>query len=166
MRAGDLDAYRNDDLIVGVRWLGTLDTASRPECRIRDGLIYSKAPSHAPINHEVPWLGGPGHIHARCRCIGLPVMRTWRELGIDLPELLPGTRASMTGPVSAALTYGEWIAAQADEIQRKALGDERATLMRVGGLAFYQLYDASGTYLSIDRLRTLFPVAFAICGMR
>lgn len=87
-------------------------------------------------------------------------------LGIDLPEMLPGTRANMTGPVSAALTYGEWIAAQADEIQRKALGDERATLMRVGGLASYQLYDASGTYLSIDRLRTLFPVAFAICGMR
>ncbi|MFK2929272.1 structural protein [Dyella agri] len=166
MRGGDLDTYRNDDIIVAVQWLGTLDAASCPQCRIRDGLIYSKTADHAPINHEVPWLGGPGGIHARCRCIALPVLKSWRAWGIDLPEMPLGTRASMTGQVPAQQTYGDWIAAQTSKIQRRALGDERAALLRVGGLLFCQLYDARGEYLSIDQLRTLYPVAFAICGMR
>lgn len=39
-------------------------------------------------------------IHEGCRCITLPVTKTFKELGIDIAEFPKGTRSSAIGPVA------------------------------------------------------------------
>lgn len=165
MRTGDVGAYReNDDLIKSIRWLATLDTSTRPECRIRDGKQYS-LDSHEPIGHEVPWRGGPGKVLERCRCIALPVLRSWRELGIGVDEMPSGSRASMGGQVPANLYYPQWIETQSLDIQERALGRDRARLLRFGGLSYAALHADDGTYLDLGELRQRHVLAFVLAGL-
>lgn len=142
----------NADLIKAVKWVATLDTRTSPMCRIRDGLLYEPR-TYKPIGHKVPWGDGPGRLHFNCRSVSVNVTKSWRELGIDMDDLSPGTRASMDGQVPADLTYRDWIKRQPPERQDEILGPTRAALMRSGRVDFPEFYDAKGNLLTIEELR-------------
>lgn len=142
----------NADLVKAVKWTATLDGRTSPACRIRDGRQYT-ADTHKPIGHAIPWLGGPGRLHFNCRSVSVPVLKSWRELGIDADELSAGTRASMDGQVPADTTYAEWLARQSAERQDEILGVTRGKMFRAGGLKLDRFYDDRGRWLSLAQLR-------------
>lgn len=142
----------NADLVKALRWVSTLDSRTSPMCRLRDGLQYT-ADKHKPIGHHVPWGDGPGRLHFNCRSVSVPVLKSWRELGIPVDEMSPATRASMDGQVPAELTYKEWFAKQSAERQADILGPARYKLMKAGKVGFDAFYSDKGRWLSLDELR-------------
>jgi len=135
----------NKDIIQSVMWLSTLDTRTSEICQLRDGLHYTL--DGKPVGHKIEWLGGPGNAHWNCRSTAIP----------DLPDMFDsqGTRvrASMDGPVSAKVTYAEWLEKQPAERQREILGPNRAKLMREGKYTLSKFYNNKGRHLTLDELR-------------
>jgi hypothetical protein len=76
---------QNSDIIKGVELLCALDERTCLTCLELD---RSQNPPELPI-------------HKGCRCVKLPVIKTFKDLGIDIPELPESTRASAMGPVTA-----------------------------------------------------------------
>jgi len=154
----------NDDIIKAVRWVSTLDLRTSSPCRLRDGLRYTADKAHKPIGHKVPWLAGPGRLHFNCRSVSSPVTKSFRELGLDMDEIAPGTRASMDGQVPADLTYGDWLKKQSQARQDDVVGPERGKLMRDGGLPYDRLYSPRGDWLTLEQLRVRDGAAFRKAG--
>lgn len=71
-------------------------------------------------------------LHFNCRCVRIPVVKSWRDLGFDIDEVPEGTRASMDGQVPETQTYGAWLKTQPASVQDEALGPKRAELFRGG----------------------------------
>lgn len=133
-------------------------------CRLRDGKQYTNT-GHRPIGHSYPWLGGPGRAHWRCRSVGVPVTKSFRDLGIDIDELSPGTRASMDGQVPADTTYGQWLKRQSAARQDDVLGPTRGALFRRGGLTIDKFADERGRELTLAELRERDAEAFSRAGL-
>lgn len=64
-----------------------------------------------PIGHKVPHKQVPGKIHWGCRSTETFILKSWKELGIDIDidEMDAGTRASMDGQVPVGTIFIEWI---------------------------------------------------------
>ena len=75
---------QNSDVVKGVELHCVLDEGTCLTCLELDGTLN---PPELPI-------------HEDCRCVTLPVLKTFRDLGIDVPEFPEGTRASAIGPVA------------------------------------------------------------------
>lgn len=142
----------NTDLISALQWSATLDTRTSPWCMVRDGLKYTPK-GHKPLGHKVPWLEGPGKIHWGCRSTSVPVLKTWRDLGIDEDEVPETTRASMDGQVPAQLTFADWWAKQPETRQDAVVGKGKADLLRAGKIKFRDLLDQNGRPLTTEQLR-------------
>jgi SPP1 gp7 family putative phage head morphogenesis protein len=128
----------NADLVKAIRWVSTLDQRTSPQCRVRDGLLYSVTEPHKPLGHSVPWGDGPGRLHFNCRSVSVPVLKSWREMGIPIDEITPGTRASIV----------KQSAARQDEI----LGKVRGNLLRSGKAKFDTFSNDKGVWLDIEQL--------------
>jgi len=155
----------NADIIKAVGWVSTLDGRTSPMCRIRDGLRYTADAEHKPIGHKVPWLQGPGRLHFCCRSCSAPITKSFRELGLDINEVSPASRASMDGQVPAETTYGQWLAKQNAARQDEILGPERGALIRKGGVSMDQLYSPRGDFLTLDQLHARDAEAFSRAGL-
>jgi len=155
---------QNGDLVKAEVWTSTLDSRTSEGCRIRDGLQYTPG-DHKPIGHKVPWLGGPGRLHWCCRSTAVPVVKSWRELGVPIDEMPPGERASMDGQVPADTTFAAWIKRQSAARQDQVLGATRGRLMRSGGMDLPDFYDNKGTMLTLDELRQRDAAAFRRAGL-
>lgn len=143
----------NADIVKALKWVSTLDSRTSPMCRVRDGLHYTATVPHKPVGHKVPWGDGPGRLHFNCRSVSVPVLRSWKELGIDADEMPPATRASMDGQVPADTTYGAWLGRQSAARQDEILGVERGKLLRAGEVTFDKFSDDRGRWLTLDQLR-------------
>lgn len=141
----------NADLVKAIKWVSTLDSRTSPMCRVRDGLLYTT--DKKPIGHKILWLEGPGRLHFNCRSVSVPVLKSWRELGIDADELPAGTRASMDGQVPADLTYAQWFAKQSAKRQDEIVGPVRGALYREGRVSFERFSDSRGRWLTLEQLR-------------
>ncbi|MAB96937.1 MAG: hypothetical protein CMK71_02560 [Pseudomonadaceae bacterium] len=155
----------NADLVPRVAWLSTLDGKTTKQwCIPRDNKVYT-VDTHKPVGHSIPWLAGPGRLHPNCRSTSTPIVKSWRELGIDADDLDAGTRASMDGQVPADMSYGEWLSKQSAARQDQVLGPTRGRLLRQGGLSPDKFYNDKGRYLSIDELRDKDAAAFDKAGL-
>ncbi len=143
----------NDDLVKGVQWVATLDTRTCEECGGLDGQVFEMDEGPRPPAHP------------SCRCATVPVIKSWKELGIDLEEAPDGTRASMDGEVAATQTYNEWLGDQTAAVQNEALGPTRGALFREGGLAVDGFTDNAGNILTLDQLRQREAEAFEKAGL-
>lgn len=139
----------NEDLIKGVRWVSTLDSRVTPICAARDGKVY-------PVNE-----GPRPPAHVACRSVSIPVLKSARQSGIDANA----TRASMDGQVPAKTTYNEWLKRQPVDVQNEALGVQKATLFRQGGLSVDKFVDPRGRELTLDQLRVRESAAFERAGL-
>lgn len=156
----------NADLIKALQWSATLDLRTSPQCRIRDRLLYTPD-DHKPIGHKVPWGAGPGRLHWRCRSGQVPVLKSHKELGIDILEIEAGgkKRASMDGQLSADTSYADWIKKQSARRQDEVLGPTRGRLLRDGKLEMADLYSARGELLTLEDLRKRDVEAFKRAGL-
>ena len=142
----------NADILKGIMWVATLDARTTVECATRDGLLYD-AVTHEPIDHDLPWSGGPGNLHWGCRSTSVPVTKSWRELGLDIDDLPAGTRASMDGQVPADTRFETWLEGQSKARQDEVLGAGRADLWREGNITFRDMLDQRGRELTLEELR-------------
>lgn len=143
----------NADLIAGERWSATLDSRTTPVCRARDGKIY-------PIGE-----GPKTPAHWRCRSVRVPVLKSWRELGIDADELDAGTRSSMDGQIPAETTYQQWLKGKPASFQDDILGPTRGRLFRDGGLTLDRFVDRAGKEYTLDELKDRDRAAFERAGV-
>lgn len=111
----------NEDIIKGYQWVSTLDASTCPVCGSYDGQVWG-------IDEPRP--EAPSHVN--CRCIVTVVLKSFRELGLDIDEIPEGTRASMDGQVPEKLLYANWLKGQSKELQNQILGVERANMFRSG----------------------------------
>lgn len=143
----------NDDIISGVQWVATLDSRTSPMCQSLDGKVF-------PIDR-----GPRPPAHYRCRSSTVPVLKSWRELGIDVDDAPEGTRASMNGQAAATTAYGEWLKSQPASVQDEALGKTKGLLFRKGGLTVDKFTDRQGGELTLEELRERYSEAFAAAGV-
>lgn len=143
----------NDDLIASLQWHATLDTRTSVWCITRDGHHYSNTDEHKPKDGGPPWLEGPGKIHWGCRSTSVPILKSWRDLGIDEDEVPDTTRASMDGQVPAQMSFEAWLKKQSVARQDAVLGAGKADLWRRGKITFRDLLDQSGRPLTTEELK-------------
>ncbi|HHR6036639.1 TPA: hypothetical protein ACS70C_000994 [Providencia alcalifaciens] len=152
----------NDELIDCRQWLSTLDSKTSNDCIVRDRLKYSL--EGKPIGHKIPYKQGPGKIHWGCRSTETFILKSWRELGIDIDEMDEGTRASMNGQVPVNTTFLDWIQRQPEWRQRQVFGEVRFRLMKEGGMNPSDFYTDKGEFISLDQLKQLDEQAFIDAG--
>lgn len=142
----------NADIVKGYRWVSTLDSRTSEVCQSLDGREFELGEGPMPPAHP------------NCRSTVVPVLKSFRELGVDLPELPDGTRASIDGQVPASLTYFEWLKGQPASFVEEALGPTRAALFLKGGLSadeFARLQlGRNFEPLSIEEMRAKAPKVF------
>lgn len=162
----DQTVEANLDLIKALAWSATLDLKTSPICRIRDKKTYTPG-AHKPIGHSLPWLGGPGAAHWRCRSHATYVLKSHKELGIDLPEIETrgGTRASMDGQLPKETSYQQWLQKQSYARQIEVLGPQRAKLMKDGKLPLDKMYGDKGQMLTLSQMRERDAWAFKRAGL-
>lgn len=154
----------NSRLLKGVQWVSTLDTRTTPICRHRDGRV-------GPVVDDPDWRPPPGRArldppfarppaHINCRSTTVAIVKSWRELGFDVDELPPGTRAAMDGQVPATTTYFEWLNRQSAATQEEVLGPARLKLWREGGITPDRFQNDEGHFYTLAELRRRQPQAF------
>jgi SPP1 gp7 family putative phage head morphogenesis protein len=132
----------NNDIVKGVLWVSTLDDRTSPTCIVLDGKEFGLDEGPRPPAHP------------NCRSSTSPILRSYRELGLDLPDVPRSTRASMDGQVPAATTYPEWLRRQSVATQNEVLGKRLATEWRAGRVPISRFVDQNYRPLSMkDVLR-------------
>jgi SPP1 gp7 family putative phage head morphogenesis protein len=130
----------NDEVIKGVQWVSTLDTKTSDICRGLDGQVF-------PINS-----GPRPPAHMNCRSTTVPVLKSFRELGIDLDELpdltRPTVRDGLAGNISNNKTYEDWLKTQDKVFQREILGTKRFELWSKGKLSLKD-------FVNVDEMKSL-----------
>ena len=129
----------NSELIKGVMWVSTLDSRTSPICQARDSQVY-------PLNS-----GPRPPAHIGCRSRVTPILKSWRELGLEIDEF-KSTRASMDGQVPEDITYQTWLDKQSADRQDEILGKTKAKLFREGE-AVDKFVDNKVRTLTIAQLR-------------
>lgn len=143
----------NADLIKGLKYVATLDSRTSDLCKSRDGKVYDldKAP--------------PLPAHPNCRSSYTPILKSFRELGIDIDEATASTRASMNGQVPSDITYGQWLKGQSVSVQNDALGVTKATLFRKGDLPLDRFINRNGHEYNLKELREKEFASFEKAGL-
>ena len=143
----------NGDIIKAVQWVATLDTRTCASCQALDGKTFAVDKGARP----------PRHIN--CRCTTVPVLKSLRELGFNLDDLPPSTRASMNGQVAGTLTYNQWLKRMPPSIQDEALGPTRGNLFRTGELDVQDFVSRTGDPYTLDELHKREKSAWAKAGL-
>lgn len=139
---------QNDDVIAGKEWVAALDARVCIECAAMDGKRWTV--DDKPIGHSVPYRTPPIHFNDRCAMV--PVLKSFKELGIDIEELPPSTRASVEGQVSDK-TFGDWLKRQPVDKIEEVLGKGRADLFKRGVISFNDLVDGRGSPLTLEQIK-------------
>lgn len=149
-----LESFKaNSDIIKGVRQLSTLDSHTSPICIAYSGAEWDL--DGKPMKGtSLPFNGGTPR-HFSCRSVLVPITKSFKELGIDLPDLAPSTRASSAGQVDANTTFSDFLERQGRAFQDEVLGKGRADLWRAGRLTLRDLVSGTGRPLTLDQLRAL-----------
>lgn len=147
------DLYQaNDDLIGGYIHTSTLDFRTTNGCKARDGKAWTI--DKKPIGHDIPFAQTP--LHVNCRSILRPLIKSWADLGISLPEIPKDTRATMDGQVSSEATYEGWLKSKSEAQQNATLGHGKAKMWRDGKITFNDMLDQTGRELTLDELRQIY----------
>lgn len=141
----------NRDLTNGIQQVSVLDSHTSLTCVAYDGAQWDH--EYQPMGgNDLPYNGGIPR-HWNCRSAEIAVMKTFREMGIDLDEPAAGTRASSNGQIDAKTTFADYLKLKGAAYQDEVLGPGRAELFRAGKLSPRDLLDASGNPLKLSVLR-------------
>ena len=142
----------NDEVIKAWKWDATLDGRTRKEHADRDGALWDM--NKEGINakgKKYPFRYTP--YGWNCRCQLNPILKSWKELGIDEEEVPIGTRSSLDGYVSQDMTFDKWLKTKSSEFQKEYLGAGRYELYSKGKITLSDLINQKGRYLSIKELK-------------
>lgn len=145
----------NADIVIGARWISTLDSNTTQQCRSLDQRVF-------PIDS-----GPRPPIHIKCRSTTVP------ELAETLKLLTSTTRASKGAdggePVPANQKYYDWLLQQPASFQDTAIGPVRGKLLREGGLSAdeFSRLNLGRVFepLTLKEMKQLAPEAFSRAGL-
>ncbi|MFC8732170.1 phage minor head protein [Luteimicrobium sp. NPDC057192] len=122
-RAADL-AHRNanTDTLTGWTWLATLDRRTCPSCLAMNGQTFP------------PGTPGPND-HQNGRCIAVPTVKSWRDLGFH----------GITEPEDTFPDARTWFDGLSDEDQRAVMGPQRLELLKSGDVTWDDLTTTKST---------------------
>lgn len=95
----------------------------------------------------------------------VPVVKSWKQLGIRLRDAPPGTRESMNGQIAQTTNYDRFLRGQNVQFQNEFLGRKKATLFRKGKLPLDRFVDRQGNTLTLTELRIREAEAWARAGL-
>lgn len=145
----------NNDIMSGKEWSAALDRRTCPTCGALDGKRWTT--DGKPISNSMVYQIPPKHF--RCRCSMIPVLKTWKELGINMDELSDSTRASMEGQVTDK-TFSDWLKRKTESdptFADRTLGKGRAELWRNGKITMDQMI-SGGKPLSLSELKAKYDI--------
>lgn len=136
--ARDLLFAQNRDIIAKEQWVATLDSRVCLTCAGRDGTFFEVGK------------GARTPAHIGCRCIRVPVLKSWQELGLkDLP---PDLRSALDGRTTKPESFDQWLKRQSISVQNAVLGPTRANLYR-NGQSLDSFTNRAGDALTLEQLR-------------
>lgn len=145
----------NSDVVLGYRWVSTLDRKTSQQCKGLDGMRFDLGKGPLP----------PAHIN--CRSTTVPTTRLSEMFAKDATRASVGDNGG--AQVDAGLNYYEWLATQPASFQDHALGPVRGKLFRDGGLTpekFAKLQlDKSFKPLTLAQLKNAEPDMFTRAGV-
>lgn len=145
---------QNADIVNEYEWVSTLDSRTSDQCRALDGQTFPVGKGPLPP------------IHYGCRSSVAPVISN-KYIRETLRE--GATRSAAGGPVSANLSYYEWLKTQPASFQNEAMGPVKAKLLRDGGLSAQRFQELqlgkNFEPLTLAEMERLEPVAFNRAGL-
>jgi hypothetical protein len=121
-RAGAKAAERaNLDILTEWEWHANLDRRTCPSCLAKHGQRF-------PLEDDGP------QDHQQGRCARVPITKTWKELGFDIPE-----------PASVTPDSRQWFDNLTPETQREIMGPARLKLLNDGDIAWADLSSKHST---------------------
>lgn len=143
---------QNADVVKGVKQISTLDSHTTDICIAYSGMAWNL--EGKPIQgNKLAFNGGPPR-HWNCRSLLVPMTKSFKELGIDIPEMKKSTRASADGQIAAKTTFDAFLTRKGKTFQDEILGPGRAQLWRDKKITLQQLLDLHGNPLSLAELQT------------
>jgi len=140
--ARDASFEANGDIIVGRRYVATLDSRTTLGCASLDGEVF-KTGENAP---SLPR-------HWNCRSVYVPVLDPKFTGTIKGKGRASRGDSGKTEYVSGKTTYSGFLKRQSKDFQVEVLGEERAKLFRSGKVTLDKFVDSDGRTLSLDQLR-------------
>lgn len=157
--ADQMVAEANDDVIIGVMWLSTLDSRTTITCASLDRTVYRTNEGPRP----------PAHFNCRSRVTmltrditdiaqGKTGKPTQAELDAAGKRRTEGTRDGIdyqqgrARPFDAGTSYGDWLKRQPATVQDEVLGRTRAKLFRQGKVEIDQFVGSDHQPLTLKEL--------------
>jgi SPP1 gp7 family putative phage head morphogenesis protein len=144
---------QNNDLVKGWTFLATLDSRTSITCASLSGTKWPVGEGPMPPRHP------------NCRSTSTPILRSWKELGIDMEELPVSTRSSMDGQLPADITFTKWLRGKPASIQDEILGATRGKLFRANKIEVDRFTDRRGNVYTLDDLRKKDAAMFERAGL-
>jgi len=149
---------KNSDVIKGVRQVSTFDSHTTEICigySNQEWDLITEKPLKGSYLPFVSDGGSPNGVprHWGCRSVLVPITKTFKELGLDMPEFPTGTRASNSGQIAADTTFAAFLERKGEAYQNATLGKGRAELWRSKKITLNQLLDLRGNPLTVAQLK-------------
>lgn len=139
----------NSGVIKGKVYVAVLDNRTSIQCIAYDGSTYDM--DNKPIGKKsLPYKELPAHFN--CRSIYMPIIKSFKEIGSDYPEMPKSTRSSMDGQVPEETTFKDFLERKGVAFQDEVLGKGKAKLWRDGKITLQQLLDQSGNPIPLKEL--------------
>ena len=156
----------NKDVVNQVEWSAVLEngylSTGRGTCLRCAALDSQKWPIDSDKIPPIP-------LHARCKCVLLPITKSWRELGVNMDEIAgkvkpytirpdvsrfgdAGVRTILKAGQSN-MSYADWIVTQSADIQRQMMGPNRYELIKSGKVKFRDLIKKNGKLKTLEELK-------------
>jgi hypothetical protein len=141
----------NDDILLGMRRVATLDSRTSIYCMSIDQTI-------------IPLDGPRPPYHWNCRTTLIPVLKP--EYAREIPgSTRPSIGSDGTKAVRSNTSYQDWLERQSAAFQREVLGPSRYALFSKGELSIERFVDTNGKTLNLEQLRQRSPEAFDKAGL-
>jgi hypothetical protein len=121
-------------------------------CISYDGKVWYYDKDSIPSGASL--LPGPvkNPAHYGCRSTTVPILKSWRELGINISESPEGTRSALDGYVPQSTTYADWFDKAGADVQKDVLGPSRYEMYKSGDMKVTQ-FMKDGSWLSLEQLK-------------
>lgn len=146
-----LVAMQSSDMVIAIQQVSTLDNRTSDICIAFSGQVWDANTLEPIAPSTLPFNGGPPR-HFNCRSTLNPVLKSFEELGFEVGELPPATRASIDGEIPAEITMTDFLWSRSVSRQNKMLGKGRAQLFRDRKITLTQLVDMRGNPLTLEQL--------------
>lgn len=145
----------NQDVVKGWAFHATMDGRTSITCASLNGKVFPVGKGPIPP------------LHINCRSAATPVLKSYREMGIDIPEVVVEgrTRATLDGQIPADTTFTAWLKSKPAAFQDEILGSTRGKLFRANEIEVDRFTNNKGKVYTLDQLRERDAALFKKAGI-